>query len=70
MPTYIDMTKPILRATSPQDFVGAVAGLPRRPFIPINDAPVSVYDVHAVGDLVQQRFVDARIDGSQAVSCL
>jgi hypothetical protein len=67
MSPSIDMTKTILGTASSHDFFGSIAGLPCRAFVPVNNAPVGVHDVHTVVDLVQQSFVDARIDRSQAV---
>src|SRR5208337_5198779 len=62
----VHVTQPILWTAPAYDFMGFVTGLAKGTFVPVQNAPAQVHDVHAVAYVVQQRFIDVRVDRSHS----
>jgi hypothetical protein len=63
----IDVTQYVVLAALAQEFFGFVAGQAIGAFVPVQNPPFPVHEVHAIADAVQQLLIEARVDRNNRV---
>jgi hypothetical protein len=61
----VDVTQEIILAALAKQFFGRIAGQPMRAFVPILNPAISIHEIHAIANMIEQIFIEGRIGGTR-----
>jgi hypothetical protein len=64
------VTQRLVLATPAHEFVGLISGQAKGAFVPVQNAPIAVHEVHAIAHMVQQIFIETRVGLDHSASPL